>query len=83
MRFVHNARAVLVNGYVAWLVYLGTALQIVFEFGLSEHLPGWAILVFLALILLGRTLKQDHVSGRRASARRRRRRELKVARKPS
>lgn len=81
MKIIHNARAVLTKGYVSWLVYLGTGMQIIFEFGLSERLPGWVVILLLALILLGRTLKQDTVSGRKAAtARRRRREKAKAAR---
>lgn len=63
MKLIDNAKEVLLKGYVAWLVYIGTAVQIVFEFGLSSQLPGWAIILILVLILLGRTLKQESVSG--------------------
>lgn len=81
MTFISNAKEILTKGYVSWLVYLGTALQIIFEFGLSEQLPGWAVILLLALILLGRTLKQDAISGRKAAAaRRRRRNKAKAAR---
>ncbi len=63
MKFINNAKETLTKGYVAWLVYIGSAVQIVFEFGLNSYLPGWVVVLFLALILLGRTVKQDCVSG--------------------
>ena len=69
MRFIANACVPLTKGYVAWLVYIGTAVQVVFEFGLQSQLPGWAVILLLALILIGRSVKQERVSGRRRSRR--------------
>ena len=63
MKLIDNAKEVLLKGYVAWLVYIGTAVQIVFEFGLSSQLPSWVVMLLLVLILIGRTLKQETVSG--------------------
>lgn len=63
MKLIDNAKDALIKGYVAWLVYIGTAAQIVFEFGLGQSLPSWAVVLLLVLILLGRTLKQETVSG--------------------
>lgn len=62
MKFIHNVKAVLTKGYVAWIVYISTAVQMIFEFGLSSQLPSWAVILILVLILLGRTVKQDSVS---------------------
>ena len=68
MVIVDNIKVILTKSYVAWAVYLGAAAQLVFEFGLNTQLPGWFTLVLLALILLGRTLKQDSVSGAKPEA---------------
>jgi hypothetical protein len=63
MKIIENARDILFRSYVAWIVYLGTAAQIVFEFGFGSSLPGWVNALLLLLILLGRTLKQESISG--------------------
>ena len=63
MRFLGNTKKILTKSYVAWLVYIGSAVQVVFEFGLSSALPTWVVMLFLALILLSRTVKQKEVSG--------------------
>lgn len=73
MRLIDNAKETLTKGYVAWLVYTGSAVQIVFEFGLSSQLPTWVVLLLLVLILVGRTVKQDCVSGSEEDRPRRRR----------
>ncbi|MBN9467315.1 MAG: hypothetical protein J0J10_00955 [Bosea sp.] len=63
MRFIDNAKEALIKGYVAWLVYIGTAAQLIFEFGLNQSLPSWTVVLLLVLILIGRTVKQESVSG--------------------
>lgn len=63
MTFIENLWAILAKSYVAWLVYIGTAAQIVFEFGFNTQLPGWVVVLLLVLILIGRTVKQESLSG--------------------
>jgi hypothetical protein len=63
MKLIENVRSVLTRSFVAWAVYIGTAAQLIFEFGLNQSLPSWAIVLLLVLILVGRTVKQETVSG--------------------
>lgn len=63
MKLISNLWVVLTRSYVAWIVYLGLAAQLVFEFGLSSSLPPWVTVLLLIAILLGRTLKQETISG--------------------
>ena len=63
MKLIDNTKEALTKSYVAWLVYIGTAAQLIFEFGLNQSLPGWVIVLLLVLILIGRTVKQESVSG--------------------
>ena len=65
MKLIDNAKDALIKGYVAWLVYLGMAAQLAFEFGLGQSLPSWSVVLLLVLILVGRTVKQEKVSGPR------------------
>ena len=63
MKLIGNVKATLTKSFVAWLVYAGMLGQLAFEFGLGQALPGWVVILLLVLVLIGRIIKQESVSG--------------------
>jgi hypothetical protein len=64
MKLIDNVKAVLTKGLSAHVIYIGALAEVVLEYILQVGgLPTWAVLGLLGLVLVGRVIKQDSVSG--------------------
>jgi hypothetical protein len=64
MKFIDNTYHALTKGIVAWIIYLSTIANLVYQYTYGINLPSWVNYAILGLILLGRILKQESVSGK-------------------